>query len=144
MRPDGDCVGSCMGMYLYLKEVYPEKDVDIYLQNIPDALKVLNKMDEIREEISEDKVYDLFICQDCGDKDRLEFSAPLFESVYTSAPSVSLRMLTSTPLILSCETLAILSKSARINLKIYFTFSLFSSLASPSEENFFIFLSADE
>lgn len=79
VRPDGDCVGSCMGMYLYLKEVYPEKDVDIYLQNIPDALNVLNKMDEIREEIPEDKVYDLFICQDCGDKDRLEFSIPLFE-----------------------------------------------------------------
>ena len=80
VRPDGDCVGSCMGMYLYLKEVYPEKEVDIYLQNIPDALKVLNKMDEIREEIPEDKVYDLFICQDCGDKERLEFSVPLFES----------------------------------------------------------------
>ena len=28
VRPDGDCVGSCMGMYLYLKEVFPEKEVD--------------------------------------------------------------------------------------------------------------------
>ena len=80
VRPDGDCVGSCMGMYLYLKEVFPEKEVDIYLQNIPDALKCLDRMDEIREEIPEGKVYDLFICQDCGDKDRLDFSAPLFEN----------------------------------------------------------------
>ena len=23
VRPDGDCVGSCMGMYLYLKENLP-------------------------------------------------------------------------------------------------------------------------
>ena len=80
VRPDGDCVGSCMGMYLYLKEVFPEKEVDIYLQNIPEALKVLERMDEIREEIPEGKVYDLFICQDCGDKERLDFSAPLFDS----------------------------------------------------------------
>lgn len=80
VRPDGDCVGSCMGMYLYLKEVFPEKEVDVYLQNIPDALKVLERMDEIHEIIPEGKEYDLFICQDCGDKDRLEFSVPLFDS----------------------------------------------------------------
>ena len=80
VRPDGDCVGSCMGMYLYLKEVFPEKQVDIYLQNIPEALKILDRMDEICEEIPAEKEYDLFICQDCGDKERLGFSAPLFDS----------------------------------------------------------------
>ena len=80
VRPDGDCVGSCMGMYLHLKEAYPEKEVDVYLQNIPEALKILDKMDEIREEIPEEKEYDLFICQDCGDKERLDFSAPLFDN----------------------------------------------------------------
>ena len=80
VRPDGDCVGSCMGMYLYLTKTFPEKEVDIYLQNIPEALKVLDNMDEIREEIPEGKKYDLFICQDCGDKERLDFSAPLFDN----------------------------------------------------------------
>lgn len=24
IRPDGDCVGSCMGLYLYLKENFPQ------------------------------------------------------------------------------------------------------------------------
>lgn len=80
VRPDGDCVGSCMGMYLYLKEMFPEKQVDIYLQNIPEALKILDRMDEICEEIPAGKEYDLFISQDCGDKERLGFSAPLFDS----------------------------------------------------------------
>ena len=80
VRPDGDCVGSCMGMYLYLKEVFPEKQVDIYLQNIPEALKILDRMDEVCEEIPAGKEYDLFICQDCGDKERLGFSALLFDS----------------------------------------------------------------
>ena len=79
VRPDGDCVGSCMGMYLYLKENYPEKQVDLYLKDIPDALWVIEGMDEIRTEIPEGKSYDLFICQDCGDKGRLDFSAPLYD-----------------------------------------------------------------
>ena len=47
VRPDGDCVGSCMGMYLYIKDNFPEKQVDIYLQNIPEALKIIDRMDEI-------------------------------------------------------------------------------------------------
>ena len=28
IRPDGDCVGSCMALYLYIKEWYPEIQVD--------------------------------------------------------------------------------------------------------------------
>ena len=32
VRPDGDCVGSCMGLYLYLKENYPEIATDVYLE----------------------------------------------------------------------------------------------------------------
>ena len=24
VRPDGDCIGSCMGLYLYLKKALPE------------------------------------------------------------------------------------------------------------------------
>ena len=31
IRPDGDCVGACMGLYLYLKANYPEIETDIYL-----------------------------------------------------------------------------------------------------------------
>ena len=37
VRPDGDCTGSCMGMYNYLRENYPEKTVDVYLEEIPEA-----------------------------------------------------------------------------------------------------------
>ena len=28
VRPDGDCVGSCMGMYLYLKKALPDAQID--------------------------------------------------------------------------------------------------------------------
>ena len=30
-RPDGDCVGSVMALYLYLKKMLPEEVVDAYL-----------------------------------------------------------------------------------------------------------------
>ena len=38
VRPDGDCVGSCLGLYMYLKEQYPEIETDVYLENVPEAL----------------------------------------------------------------------------------------------------------
>ena len=40
-RPDGDCVGSCLALYAYLKENYPKLTVDVYLENVPDAYCVL-------------------------------------------------------------------------------------------------------
>ncbi len=79
VRPDGDCVGSCMGMYLYIKENFPDKHVDVYLEDIPNSFRFLKDIDVICHEIDEIKVYDLFICQDCGDKGRLGFSAELFD-----------------------------------------------------------------
>ncbi len=79
VRPDGDCVGSCMGLYLYLKETCPEKQVDVYLQDIPGIYRFLTDSDRIREEIDPLAVYDLFISLDCGDEGRLDFSIPLFE-----------------------------------------------------------------
>lgn len=79
IRPDGDCVGSCMGMYLYLKENFPEKQADVYLGDIPESFKFLKDISILRHEIDETEEYDLFICLDCGDLDRLGFSAPLFE-----------------------------------------------------------------
>ena len=29
VRPDGDCIGSCMALYLYLRKNYPEIRTDI-------------------------------------------------------------------------------------------------------------------
>lgn len=79
MRPDGDCVGSCMGLYLYLKENYSEKSVDVYLEEIPEKFTFIEDTGKIRHDISDHQTYDLFICLDCGDKERLGFSAPLFD-----------------------------------------------------------------
>ena len=81
VRPDGDCVGSCMALYQYIRENYSGKCVDVYLEEIPESLQFIGATKEIRHEIPKEyKAYDLFICLDCGDKDRLEFSAPVFDA----------------------------------------------------------------
>ncbi len=78
IRPDGDCVGSCMALYQYLRNLCPQAEVDVYLEEIPDCFRFLQGTDRIRHTVSKGKTYDLFIALDCGDKERLGFSLPLF------------------------------------------------------------------
>ena len=77
VRPDGDCVGSSMGLYLYLTEQFPEIEVDLYLEKIPASFSIISRTEEIRHTLSEETAYDLFICLDCGDEQRLGPFAPL-------------------------------------------------------------------
>ena len=79
VRPDGDCVGSCMGLYQYIKKCYPNIQVDVYLEEIPDSFEMFDVVKEILHEANEEKVYDLFIALDCADKSRLGFSEILFD-----------------------------------------------------------------
>lgn len=80
VRPDGDCVGSTIGLYLYIKTNYPDIAVDVYLEDIPDSLKMIEATKNIKEIVDKSKVYDLFIASDCADMDRLGFSKVLFEN----------------------------------------------------------------
>lgn len=79
VRPDGDCTGACLGLYMYLIKEYPELQVDVYLEKIPQAFHILEKTEEIKHQVTIGNPYDLFICLDCGDESRLGFSAPLYE-----------------------------------------------------------------
>lgn len=78
VRPDGDCVGSCLATYNYIKDNYPKIEVALYLQPIPNIFKFLSRADEIMHSCEEDKTYDLFIAQDCGDLKRLGDAAKYF------------------------------------------------------------------
>ena len=80
IRPDGDCVGSTIGLYLYLTTYYPEIETDLYLEEIPEAFQMMGHWDVPKHEIVEGKVYDLFISLDCGDERRLGFSEPMFQN----------------------------------------------------------------
>lgn len=61
-----------MGLYLYLTEQFPEIEVDLYLEKIPASFSIISRTEEIRHTLSEETAYDLFICLDCGDEQRLD------------------------------------------------------------------------
>lgn len=59
VRPDGDCVGSCMALYLYIKKWYPEIKADIYLEKPKPVFGHIACMDEVHYEAGEPREYDL-------------------------------------------------------------------------------------
>ncbi|MBE5943883.1 MAG: bifunctional oligoribonuclease/PAP phosphatase NrnA [Lachnospiraceae bacterium] len=69
IRPDGDCVGSCLGLYNYIMDNYQEKQVVVFLQPIMEKFKFLKGADIIRN-VPDRSIYDLAISLDCGDTDR--------------------------------------------------------------------------
>jgi len=80
IRPDGDCVGSCMGMYLYLKKELPQADIAVYLEKPADIFSCIAETDKIldaKETVSEEP-YDVFIALDCS-SDRLGDAQKIFE-----------------------------------------------------------------
>ncbi len=84
IRPDGDCFGSCMGLYQYIKNWYPDVETDIFLEELPDSFYMFSAANEIQHEIVDQKNYDLFIALDCADKKRLGFSECLFDTAKTT------------------------------------------------------------
>ncbi len=79
IRPDGDCVGSVMGLYLYLKKELPKAEIDIYLDKPADIFDCISHIEDIKSEFNTNKIYDVFFVLDCED-DRLGNARPLFES----------------------------------------------------------------
>lgn len=79
VRPDGDCFGSCMGLYNYIKEQFPEKKVSVYLETVVPEFSFLCRSNEVKTE-PENKIFDLFLALDCGSADRLGEFLPLFEN----------------------------------------------------------------
>lgn len=80
VRPDGDCVGSCLAVYNYIRENFPEISVTVYLQEIPNIFKFLKHADQIVHDCSQEHKYDLFIALDCGDLGRLGDAAEYFRT----------------------------------------------------------------
>lgn len=79
IRPDGDCVGSCMGLCTYLLDQNPNLVVDVYLDSIPDQFRFLKYADRIRQENENHVVYDLCVALDCSEPERLNRAGDIFE-----------------------------------------------------------------
>lgn len=65
VRPDGDCIGSAMGLYLYLKKACPMATVQVMLEEPADVFNCLKGIDEIHTDFSTDvDTFDVFIVVD--------------------------------------------------------------------------------
>lgn len=71
VRPDGDCIGSCLAVWNYLEEQYPKKEIQVYLEKPPVKFNYLKHFESISQDAQTGKCYDLCICLDSGDKSRL-------------------------------------------------------------------------
>lgn len=85
VRPDGDCVGSCMALYLYIREYFPEIEVDVYLDHPKPVFHYIESIDSVKMEVDADRVYDLFITCDVSAIDRLALADGLFKNAKKTA-----------------------------------------------------------
>ena len=84
VRPDGDCVGSCLAVCNYITEQYPEKTVDVYLETPPVKFSYLKQFERICSDPETGKQYDLCICLDSGDRERLGKNVVYLDTAKTS------------------------------------------------------------
>ena len=43
IRPDGDCMGSCLGLYNYIRKYDPQIEVKVYIEEKPERFQILLK-----------------------------------------------------------------------------------------------------
>ena len=84
VNPDGDCVGSCTGMYNYLTENFEDLEVSVYLQNTSKKFGYLKGYDRVYTEFDPEKSFDLCITLDASDLKRLGDFAPYLETAKDS------------------------------------------------------------
>ena len=71
IRPDGDCISSCLALKGYLKNAYPNAKITVYMEeNPPSIFYYLNGYDEMVMDYPDETV-DVFISVDASSLDRL-------------------------------------------------------------------------
>lgn len=80
VKPDGDCIGVTMGLYLYLRDNFPEIETCVYLEEPSEIFDYIEDIDKVKKDAEHDKVYDLFIVMDVSQEDRIGVAGRLFKT----------------------------------------------------------------
>lgn len=80
IRPDGDCTGSCLAVYNYIRENFPDIEACVYLQSVRPEFLFLKGAKEVNTDCMEDREWDLFISLDASDKERLGGAIRYFQT----------------------------------------------------------------
>ena len=70
IRPDGDAVGSCLGLRRYIELCWPQTEVRVYLEPFADTFDFLPGASEVIHDFTEPWQADLAFVLDCSDPDR--------------------------------------------------------------------------
>ena len=79
IRPDGDCVGVCLSLQMYLRKLLPEAEVTVYLQKPSEEFTYLKGYDEIQTECPVQEPFDVYFALDCSG-DRLGGAETYFQN----------------------------------------------------------------
>ena len=80
IRPDGDCIGSCLALYQYLKKGLPENVyIKVYLEKPASIFSELKGFDKIDSDYPQEENFDVFFVMDCS-FDRLGEAQKYFET----------------------------------------------------------------
>lgn len=78
IRPDGDCTGSCLALWQYLKKAMPQAYIKVFLQKPADIFRELKGFEEIDSVFPEENRFDVFFALDCN-AERLGDAQKYFE-----------------------------------------------------------------
>lgn len=84
-RPDGDCIGSTLGLYNYIKKVV-SKDVKVtvYLDKLGPKYSYLAGFCDVDSDFEDTKPYDVFFGLDCSTTDRYGQALKYYENAKTT------------------------------------------------------------
>ncbi|MCR5742538.1 MAG: bifunctional oligoribonuclease/PAP phosphatase NrnA [Lachnospiraceae bacterium] len=71
VKPDGDCIGSTVGLYNYIVDNYPEVVVKVYLEKFADCFSIIHGVDKVEEYCQEDEEFDTVFVMDASTADRI-------------------------------------------------------------------------
>lgn len=125
VRPDGDCIGACLGLYNYLIEQYEDKQIQVYLEPMAPEFSFLNGYDNVKNTFEKGTVYDLMIVLDCSDISRIEPFWNLYEMAkhtfcidhHASASGFADEWIIDAKASATCELLYQLMDPAKISLE---------------------------
>ncbi len=68
IRPDGDCVGSCLALYQYLVKCMPDAYVKVYLEQPAEIFSEIKGFDDIETSFPEEEKFDVYFALDCNEE----------------------------------------------------------------------------
>ena len=79
VRPDGDCVGSCLALFQYLQKMMPQALVQVYLERPADIFSGIRGYDQIDSVCEDTDPYDVFFVLDSVPERMMEPAGKLFD-----------------------------------------------------------------